>query len=244
MIIRIFLLLAGAGVTVAYFLTPPAKGFAKPDLAKILFFHVPPAMLCSVFFLWGAVMGARYLITRNITFDHRSLAAIEIGFILCVLATLTGMIFAKAQWGAFWEWDPRQTSILIQLMIYASYFALRHGFDDRERMSKVSASFAIFAFASVPFLIWALPRIPAIANMSKHAGANQAVIGGGLDSTYRLTFYLSLVVIFLAFSYAYQLRARQADESYQKELEHERDSDAGTSTGARVVEPVSLHIND
>ncbi|HWP31509.1 MAG TPA: cytochrome c biogenesis protein [Fimbriimonadales bacterium] len=243
-IAKIVLFLAGIGVTVAYIWAPPAKNFPVPEAAKIMFFHVPPAMLCTAFFLWGAIMGGRYLMTKDIRFDIRSLAAIEIGTLLVILATLTGMIFAKMQWGAFWEWDPRQVLILLQLLIYLAYFALRTSIAERQRAAIVSAGYSIFAFLTVPFLIWALPRIPPFATQSRHAGANEAVVGGGLDPTYRIIFYSTLIVVFFAFALAYRLRVREAEISYAWEAADELDSRSDSAATSRVVGAVRLRDKD
>ncbi|MCW5947041.1 MAG: cytochrome c biogenesis protein CcsA [Fimbriimonadales bacterium] len=237
MIYRIFLLLAGIGVTGLYVWAPGAKGFPQEESAKILFFHVPPAMLCPLFYLWGAVMSIRYLRTKDPRFDVRAVAAIEVGTLLCVLATLTGMVFARVQWGAFWEWDPRQTSIFIQLLIYAAYFALRYSFSNQERSRAYSAAYAIFAFPTVPFLIFALPRM---VTFTLHGGANQAVVGGGLDPTYRSIFYTTLVVILLCFAWAYSLRVREGEEWLAKEESDGLATGGSDTADPGVVRPVRL----
>ena len=71
----------------------------------------------------------------------------------------TGAVFAKIMWGAYWNWDPRQTSITILLLIYAAYLALRSAIDDPERRAALSAVYAILAFVTVPFLVFVVPRI-------------------------------------------------------------------------------------
>ena len=55
----------------------------------------------------------------------RPAAAIELGLVFCLLATLSGSIWARVEWGAFWNWDPRQLSITLLLVYYAAYLALR-----------------------------------------------------------------------------------------------------------------------
>jgi heme exporter protein C len=62
-------------------------------------------------------------------------------------------------WNAYWNWDPRQTSITILLLIYAAYLALRAAIDDPERRASLSAVYAILAFVTVPFLVFVVPRI-------------------------------------------------------------------------------------
>jgi heme exporter protein C len=239
---RIFVFLIATAATVLYFIAPSASGFRNPESAKILFFHVPEAMLCSVYFLWGAVMAGRYLLSQkngvaNAAFDRRSLAAIEMGTLLCVLATLTGMIFAYEQWGVAWDWDPRQVTIFIQLLIYAAYFALRTAFSSAERARASSAAYAVFSFLTVPFLIWILPRLPQFSG--KHSGANEAVTGGGLDATYSLYFWICILCIGLVTLWCYNLRVQRAD-AYAKLDE----SDTLDSSDSGVVRPVRLRGMD
>jgi heme exporter protein C len=75
------------------------------------------------------------------------------------MATITGSIWAKASWGAFWNWDPRETSIFVLLLIYAAYFALRSAIEEEDKKAALSAVYSILAFATVPFFIFIIPRI-------------------------------------------------------------------------------------
>lgn len=235
---RIFIFLIAITATVLYFIAPSAKGFSNPESARILFFHVPEAMLCSVYFLWGAIMAARYLLSQkgggaNAAFDRRSLAAIEMGTLLCVLATLTGMVFAYEQWGVAWDWDPRQVTIFGQLLIYAAYFALRTAFSSAERARASAAAYAIFSFLTVPFLIWIIPRLPQFSG--KHSNANQAVTGGGLDATYSLFFWTCIVIIGIVTLWCYNLRVKRSDADAKRD-----ETDTPDSSDTSVVRPVRL----
>ena len=95
------------------------------ELAKIIFFHVPTAWLASLSFLVAMIYGIKYLKSQDLDNDAKSNAALQLAFVFSVLATLTGSVWAKFTWGAFWHWDPRETSIFILLLIYGSLFALR-----------------------------------------------------------------------------------------------------------------------
>jgi len=109
----------------------------------------------------------------------------ELGLLFSALTTVTGSIFSRLQWGAFWSWDPRQTSILVIMFLFAAYLVLRGAVADRQTKARLSSGYAILAVVPGLFLIWVLPRIvPTL-----HGGANQAVIGGGLDAQYRLVLY-------------------------------------------------------
>ena len=237
--IRLIIFLCAIAATILYATVPPAKGFAEPGSARILLFHVPEAMMCTLYFLWGAIMAFRYLMSAQkgraeIAFDNRSLAAIEMGTILCLLATTTGMVFAYEQWGVAWDWDPRQVTIFIQLLIYAAYFALRTAFSARERGRAAAAAYAVFAFLTVPLLIWVLPRLPQFSG--KHSGANDAVVGGGLDSTYRMYWMACMVLIGTVALWCYKLRVNQIDSAAKKEYE----TDTSDSPDSGVVRPVRL----
>jgi heme exporter protein C len=77
------------------------------------------------------------------------------------LATVTGSIWAKFSWGSFWNWDPRETSIFMLLLIYGAYFALRSALDVDQKRAALSAVYALIAGVTVPFFIFVMPRIMA-----------------------------------------------------------------------------------
>src|SRR5262249_21020265 len=79
--------------------------------------------------------------------------------VFCILATTTGAIFAQIVWGVFWNWDPRETSILVLLLIYAAYFALRSAIDDVDRKRRLAAVYNLFAAVTMPFLLFVAPRV-------------------------------------------------------------------------------------
>lgn len=145
-------------IVAAFGLTEAARGFPG-QTSRILFFHVPQAWVATLSFLLSMIGSALFLAKGRTRADHLALAAAELGFVFCILATVTGSIFAKATWGSFWNWDPRETSIVLLLMIYGAYFALRSAFPDAEKKRRFAAVYAILAFVTVPFLIFIVPRI-------------------------------------------------------------------------------------
>ncbi len=159
MIYKILLTIWMALIIVAAFLfTEAATGFPG-QTSRILFFHVPQAWVATLSFLISMIASTVYLAKRKVRADYVALSAAELGFLFCVLATVTGSIFAKVTWGSFWNWDPRETSIVILLMIYGAYFALRSAVSDPERSRVFAGVYAILAFVTVPFLVFVVPRI-------------------------------------------------------------------------------------
>lgn len=148
-------------VIVAAFLpqTKPAQGFLG-ETGRILYFHVPNAWASFVAFVAAGVWSLRYLFGgRRPAHDRAAHAAIELGLVFCLLATLSGSIWARVQWGAFWNWDPRQTSITLALLFYGAYLALRSALDDGETRARLAAAYAVLGLVVAPFLYFVLPRL-------------------------------------------------------------------------------------
>jgi heme exporter protein C len=141
----------------AFLWAPLAEGLG--EFTRILYFHVPTAWVTVLAFLTGAVFSIMFLKKRELKYDLFAEAASQIGFIYCVLATVTGSIWAKMSWGSFWNWDPRETSIFILLLVYAAYFALRSAIEQPDRKAALASVYSIFAFITVPFFVFIVPRV-------------------------------------------------------------------------------------
>lgn len=142
----------------AFFYAPRAAGF-KGESARIVFFHVPQAWVAVVAFCVNLVASIQFLRRRDLLDDARATASARLGLLFAFLATVSGSLFAKVMWGSFWNWDPREVSIAILLLIYAAYFALRHAVSDPERRAALAAAYAILAFVTMPFLVFVVPRV-------------------------------------------------------------------------------------
>jgi heme exporter protein C len=129
------------------------------DKARILFFHVPMSWTAVVAFIVSMVFAIKYLVKKNLHDDIVSASSAGLGFMFCILATVTGSLWAKFNWGSYWNWDPRETSIFVLLLIYGAYFALRSALEVEEKRATLSAAYAIIAGVTVPFFIFIMPRI-------------------------------------------------------------------------------------
>lgn len=140
------------------------------ELGRNMLFHVPMAMVAFIAFIVAMVNSILYLRKKRADYDRRARAASAAGLLFTILATVTGAIWAKFSWGSFWNWDPRQTSIFILLLIYFAYFILRSLLEESEdKKARVAAVYNIIAGVSMPFLFFVVPRI----TQSLHPG------GGG-----------------------------------------------------------------
>lgn len=177
--------------------------------ARIMFFHVPMAWVTTLAFIVSLVFAVRYLARKKPEDDERSAISAGLGLLFCVLATVTGAIWARFNWGAFWNWDPRQTSIFALLLIYGAYFALRSSLEGNEKKATLSAAYAILAGVTVPFFIFVMPRIlPGLHPGSKGSGDSGPLIGGTINPTMRIVFYASLIGFTALYIWMFMLRVR------------------------------------
>ena len=144
-------------IIAVYMYAPLAEGLG--EFTRVMYFHVPTAWITVVAFFLGAFYSALYLRKRNILFDYYAEAASQLGIVFCLLATVTGALWAKESWGTYWNWDPRQTSIFIMLLIYGAYFSLRSAVEQEETRARLSAVYSILAFVTVPFFVFIIPRV-------------------------------------------------------------------------------------
>lgn len=143
------------GILMAFAKTPAAGLVATP----IAFMHIPMAIAMEAAFLGAAVYGGLWLKRRRPLDDALSLAFAEVGLWFGVIATVTGSIWSKLNWGAYWNWDPQQTGIVATLMTYAALFALRGANDDENKARDLWAVYAIFGFIAALFWTFIFRRL-------------------------------------------------------------------------------------
>ena len=157
MLVGVIAVLTLASLGAVFFIVPPAEGLG--NYVRIAFFHIPTAWVAVVAFFGAAYWGARYLKTRELHYDAKSARSAILGLIFTLMATVSGAVFSKLTWGAYWNWDPRQTTIFVLLLIYAAYVTLRMTMQDERARASSSAVYALFSFIAVPFLVFILPRM-------------------------------------------------------------------------------------
>ena len=196
LIISIFTI---AVIAAVFLIVPPAEGLGY--LVRIIYFHVPTAWLSVIAFFTSAYFAAGYLKWRDFEKDRLSARAAKIGFISVILSTVSGAIFSKLTWGAYWNWDPRQTTIFILILIYGAYLTLRLAVNEVNTRAKVSAVYSLLSVLTVPFLVFILPRMyfslhPSIVTSS----------GIEMDSTMLAVLIAALIDATLIFVYLMKKR--------------------------------------
>lgn len=188
------------------FSVAPAKDFPQPELARIIFFHLPCAYATAGFAIFASIASWRYLATRSWIWEFRALAATEMALTLGCATMLTGILFSKVQWQAWWHWDARQTSFLIVLLLLGAYFAIRMAFEEEVTRARTAAAYSSLTLLPILFLIFVFPKLPQIAKNSLHP---QGVVIKGRFTPDYWTVVLGVLILLLATSiWMYRMHVR------------------------------------
>ncbi|HML39440.1 MAG TPA: cytochrome c biogenesis protein CcsA [Bellilinea sp.] len=148
----IVLLLIATGMVFFYAPIEKVMGLVQ----KVFYFHVATAWVGMVSFGLAAVVGIIYLIKKDERFDLISVASVEIGLVFTMICLISGSIWARPIWNAWWTWDPRLTTVTIMELVYFAYLMLRNGIEEPERRARFGAVYAIIGFVSVPLTFFSI----------------------------------------------------------------------------------------
>jgi heme exporter protein C len=142
------LLVAGLAWGLAF--APP--DYQQGDSFRIIYIHVPAAFLAQAIYVMLAAAGAVGLVWKIKLADVALRQAAPIGAWMTAVALLTGAIWGKPTWGAWWVWDARLTSMLILLFLYVGVIALGNAISNRDSAAKACAVLALVGVVNIPVI--------------------------------------------------------------------------------------------
>jgi heme exporter protein C len=157
------------------------------ETIRNLFYHVTSWFAMVALFIGGFVYSIKYLGSGSEKDDLLAKVFIQVGMVFGIAGLVTGMLWAKFTWGAFWFPDPKRNGAAITLLAYLAYAVLRNSFTDQLMRAKVSAVYNIFAFVMMLVFIFILPRMT--DSLHPGNGGNPAFSGYDLDNKMRMIFY-------------------------------------------------------
>lgn len=149
-VITLMALLALAGLFVLALQFTPTERF-QGLAQKIFYIHPPAAYAMQLAFIMTGLASALYLWLRDARLDAFAEASTEVAMVFGLIVVITGPIWGKPVWGTWWEWEPRLTFTVIQLLVFAGYFALRSSVREPAERAKFAAVVGITALVLVPF---------------------------------------------------------------------------------------------
>lgn len=155
------------------------------------YFHVSLWLAMLLIFGGAVFFSVGYLRGFDPHKDLKALALTRVGVLFGMLGLVTGAIWARNTWGAYWSWDVKQNMTAIAMLIYFAYFVLRNSFEDPEKKARLSAVYSIFAFATLIPLLYVIPRM--VDSLHPGSGGNPAFGSQDLDNTMRMVFYPAVI---------------------------------------------------
>lgn len=155
------------------------------------FFHVPLWFGLVFIFLLSAIYSVQLIRTDKSHYESRIFSLNLIGTIYGVLGILTGAVWARYTWGAYWSGDIKQDMAAICLLIFFAYFLLRASMPESKKRDRLTAAYTIFAFAAIIPLLYIIPRMQ--PSLHPGSGGNPGFGGEDLDNTMRTVFYPAVI---------------------------------------------------
>ncbi|MBI4295214.1 MAG: cytochrome c biogenesis protein CcsA [Chloroflexi bacterium] len=205
------LVLMVAALYLVFMWVPTALDTAgDPDIAqRIFYFHVPSAWVAFLSFFIVFVFSILYLVKKQARWDTVAYSAAEIGVLFTSIALVSGSIWARSAWGAWWVWDGRLTTTLVLWLIYMGYLMVR-AYSQATQARSFAAVVGIVGFIDVPIVFMAI-------QWWRTQHPEPVVRSGGLDPSMLYTLLVSLA----AFTVFYVLLLRMRTTQRRMEAEAE-----------------------
>ncbi|GJM03609.1 MAG: heme exporter C (cytochrome C-type biogenesis protein) transmembrane [Rhodomicrobium sp.] len=142
------------GLYWAFFITPVEEEMGKTVL--IMFVHVPAAWISQMCYVLIAASSFGLLVWRHPLADVSAKAAAPIGAIITFLCLVTGSLWGRPDWGTYWQWDLRMTSVLVLFFLYIGLITLRNAIDEEVQAGKVTAILALVGVVLLPVIKWSV----------------------------------------------------------------------------------------
>jgi heme exporter protein C len=147
-------ILAVAGLYISFAVAP--TDFQQGEAYRIIFVHVPAAWMSMFIYLVMAAWAGLSLALNARLSAMMAQALAPTGALFTFLALVTGSLWGKPMWGAWWVWDARLTSELILLFLYIGFIALQASIDDPRRADRAGALLALVGAVNVPIIYFSV----------------------------------------------------------------------------------------
>jgi heme exporter protein C len=209
-------------IVMAFLWAPPAELLG--DYSRIIYFHVPLAWVSMLAFVVSGGLSIMHLLDKKGRFrmlDGKSYNSAAVGLAFTVLTVITGSIWAKLSWGSFWNWDPRETSILFVLLIYIAYFSLQASLAGNASRGRIGSVYLIVSMTTLPFFMFLAPRVMQSLHPDTIINASRTI---HMDDRMWLTLVTALVSFTILYGYILNLLERMM--FVEKKPEDTRHADA------------------
>jgi heme exporter protein C len=131
-------------------IAPP--DYQQGESYRIIFVHVPSAWMSLFVYMVMATAAVVGLVWKIKLAEVVATHCAPLGASFTALALITGMLWGKPMWGAYWVWDARLTSELILLFLYLGVIALRGAIEDPRTAARASGVLAVVGVVNIPII--------------------------------------------------------------------------------------------
>ena len=178
-VFALFIIVLLIGLFEALILSP--EDYKQSDSVRIMYVHVPSAWISLGIFSLISVLSFGILIFKNKNFSLIAKSLAPSGLLFNIIALVTGSIWGRPTWGAWWAWDARITSMLLLAIFYLMYILSWRVTDDNDKAIKVSSIIAIIGLINVPIIKfsvdwWSTLHQPASVNLLKDTTIHSSML--------------------------------------------------------------------
>lgn len=131
--------------------TSPAD-YLQGEAMRIMYIHVPASWMALFVYGFLALMSLFSLVWRHPLAEVLAISAAPIGALFTALSLITGALWGKPMWGAYWVWDARLTSVLVLLFLYAGYWALYKAYSQPKHGIRAASLLALVGVVNLPII--------------------------------------------------------------------------------------------
>lgn len=204
-------------IYMSFMWAPPAAILG--DASRIIYFHVPVAWVSVLAFIVAGVQSIILLASDKSRRAREYMAynSAYAGMVFTVLTVITGSIWAKTSWGSYWNWDPRETSIVVLMLVYTAYLSLHSSLKGNPNRGGISSVYLIIAMITMPFLVFIIPRIYPSLHPDTIINQEKKI---HLEGAMRITLFVSIVTFTLLYGYIYRIMNRITGLEIKAEEKH------------------------
>jgi len=142
--------LGGLALLLGYALVWSPADVVQGDAVRIMYVHVPTAIVAFAACGITSLASAMWLRKRSEGWWVLGGAAAEVGLVFTGLCLVTGSIWGRPTWGTYWDWDPRITSTTLLFVLLVGYLALRQVDNERGDAAQRGMRGAVVGLLLVP----------------------------------------------------------------------------------------------
>jgi heme exporter protein C len=138
------------GIYFIFFNSPP--DYQQGNSVRIMYIHVPAAWMSLMLYFLLGFFSVGLIVFKIPMCDIIANSIAPVGLTFSVITLITGSLWGKPMWGAWWVWDVRLTSFSILTFFYFSYISFREFNKNYHSAQNNAALLAVLGLINLPIV--------------------------------------------------------------------------------------------